>query len=76
MTPEQFGALATLARLSQNAPSTKAAEAVLVGGVSVSDAAKSHGITRQACNQTVVNIRRTNQLAQTASGTDKKSNPL
>lgn len=76
MTPEQFTALATLARLSQNAPSTLAAEAVLVGGVSVSEAARRHSITRQACNQTVVKMRRINQLAQAAAEQTRLEHPL
>jgi len=65
MTPEQFTALAALAKM-QDSPSREAARLVLCNGSSVTDAAASVGISQPGANQAVLRMRRALALAERA----------
>jgi len=66
VTPTQFAALAELLRLRAG-PAEAVARAVMIGGMSVSDAAKGHGVSYQAAYKAVGRVERGLELARTAT---------
>lgn len=71
-TEEQWNALCVLRHIDgakrQGSPSTQALRAVLVDGVSPTDAARAHGLTRQAVYCTLNRSRDVQALARALAG--------
>ena len=64
MSPDQFGALAALMRLSIDTPRGRALRAALCDGATVADAARAEGIAHQPVYRVVERAKKTLALAE------------